>query len=162
MSAIRRPGTASAAILVGLSLSLVVAHAVAPRWSRCAGLDVWNLPALERTQQAAADELAEIEARAEQSLARRTAANQVAAHLAAGGTSLPAAADIMAELFRDDLGMTGTLNRVYANEPSLRHRFARHAIERVARLPGLDPARLAAVVERLEAECRTMPAPSSL
>ena len=34
MTAIRRPGAASAAVLFGLSASLVAAHAIAPEWSR--------------------------------------------------------------------------------------------------------------------------------
>ena len=47
MTVIRRPGTVSAAVLVGLVASLVSAHVIAPEWSRSAGLDVWNLPSLE-------------------------------------------------------------------------------------------------------------------
>ena len=152
MTAIRRPGTASAALLVGLSLSLVAAHAVAPDWSRRAGLDVWNIASLERAYENAAEEQADVYALEERATARRAAANQVATELIADPTRLPTAADELSEVFRQDSGMRFVLKSLFPAAPSERHVYARHAISRIEYLLKHDPARRAAVLARLEAE----------
>ena len=89
MTAIRRPGAASAAVLIVLSASLVTAHAFAPEWSRRAGLDVWNLAALEGQYRDAAAERTDVAARADRAAARRAAGNQIAAQLIDGAATLP-------------------------------------------------------------------------
>lgn len=156
MTAIRRPGAASATVLIALSASLVAAHLIAPDWSRRAGLDVWNLAALEHEYRDAAEERADLAAQADQDAARRTAGNQIAAQLIDGTTTLPVAADDLREVFRGDSGRRMLLGLAYPAAPSDRHLFARHGIDRVAMLLAEDPARRAAVVVRLEAEYRAM------
>ena len=156
MTVIRRSGTTSAAVLIGLSLSLAAAHALAPNWCRRAGLDVWNYTALREQQRQAAEERDEVAARGEEAAARRAAGNQIAAELIAGTIGLPTAADELAEVFRQDQGMRLVLEHVHYTAPTERHRFARHAIDRVGNLLCDDPARLSAVKARLEAEYRAM------
>ena len=156
MTAIRRPGAASATVLIALSASLVAAHLIAPEWSRRAGLDVWNLAALEHQYRDAAAERADLTAQGEQDAARRTAGNQIAAQLIDGTTTLPAAAADLLEVFRADSGRRMLLGLVYPAAPTERHLFARHGIDRVAMLLAEDPARSAAVVARLEVEYRAM------
>lgn len=155
MTTIRRPGAASAAVLVGLSVSLVTAHALAPDWSRRAGLDVWRLPALERECLNLVEERNEVEARAERSARRRETANQIAAQLISGAIALPAAADEIRGIFCEDEGMVATLKHTYP-APTERLRFARHTIERAARLLVDEPDRCAALRARLEVEYREM------
>lgn len=156
MTAIRRPGAASGTVLVALSASLVLAHAIAPDWSRRVGMDVWNYAALEEQYHAAADEHAEVMAHEERSTSRRAAANQVAAKLIANSTSLPAAADELAEIFREDEGMRIVLEAMHRDAHTERHVFARHAIHRVRAVLVDEPARRDAAVARLEAEYRAM------
>jgi hypothetical protein len=156
MTAIRRPGAASAAALLALGASFVAAHALAPEWSRRAGLDVWNLPAASAQLRAAAEEREAVLADAERSARRREAANQTAAKLAAGNVPLPAATDEIAEIFRDEPAMPVALGCRYADVPAGRLRFARHTIDRATRFLDDDPDRRAVVLARLEAEYRAM------
>ena len=156
MTAIRRPGTASAAVLIALSLSVATAHAIAPDWSRRAGLDVWNLSALERQYQSAAEHRADIDAEAERAASRRLAANQIAAKLTNEPHTLPTAADELAEVFQYDPGVLTTLAVYHTAARTERHLFARHAIDRVSRLLADEPARRTAVLARLEKEYRAM------
>lgn len=158
MTVIRRPGAASAAVLIGLSACLVAAHAIAPDWSRRAGLDVWNLAAAEEAGRDAVEQRAEIEANGERAARRRETANHTAAQLAAGTITLPAAADEIRAIFADDKGMALTLATTYHAVPTDRLRFARHTIERATRLLLDDPTRLEDVSARLEAEYCAMAA----
>jgi hypothetical protein len=156
MTAIRRPGAASAAVLIGLSASLVVAHLIAPEWSRRTGLDVWNLTALEEQYRVAVEQRQDVVAHAEQAATRRATANQIAAKLIAGTTPLPVAADELAEVFHEDEGMRSVLRTMYQHSPTTRHMFARHAIDRVKGLLVDEPAHRKAVVARLEVEYQDM------
>lgn len=156
MTTIRRPGAASAAVLVGLSLSLVAAHAIAPDWSRRAGLDVWSLPALEREHLNVAEERDDVEAKAEQAARRRETADQLAAQLISGTITLPTATDEIHKIFCEDVGMVITLAHTHRDAPTERLHFARHTIERAARLLLDEPARCAALRARLEVEYREM------
>jgi hypothetical protein len=158
MSAIRRPGAASAAVLFGLSTSLFAAHMIAPDWSRRTGLDLWNLPSLNAEFRAAADEQDKVSADAERSARRREAANQIAANLATGATTLAVATDEVVEVFQDEPGVKMVLASAHQVCPTDRDRFARHLIERVKRVLAADPDRRAAVVARLEDEFRALSA----
>ena len=157
MTTIRRPGAASAAVLVGLSVSLVAAHALAPDWSRRAGLDVWSLPALERERLNVTEERHDVEAKAIESARRRETANQIAVQLISGAITLPTATDEIHKIFCEDVGMVVTLAHTHPAAPTDRLRFARHTIERAARLVE-EPDRSAALRARLEGEYREMAA----
>jgi hypothetical protein len=161
MTTIRRPGAASAAVLIALSTTLVTAHAVAPEWARRTGLDVWNYAALQEQYRTAVEEQAEVEAYGERAASRREAGNQIAGELILGTTSLPKAADELMEIFRHDSGTRVTLETLHYTAPTERHRFARHAIDRVRSILCDEPERLAPVLARLEAEYRAMCAPES-
>jgi hypothetical protein len=160
MPAIRRPGVASATVLIGLAGCLVVAHAVSPDWSRRAGLDVWNMPAIEEQRSAVAAEREDLVAKADRHARRREVANAVAARLLAGEITLPQAADEVRNLFAEDSGFEVSLTVSYPDVPTERLRFARHMIERASRQFGADPDRDAAVLARLEAEYAAMVAAS--
>ena len=157
MTAIRRPGAASAAVLVGLTVSLAAAHAIAPEWSRSAGLDVWNIAEVEKARRSAVERRAEIHAHAEHCARRREIANQLAAQLVANTTTLPAATDEVRALFADDTGFVVMFESLYPTVPTERLRFARHVIERTKRFL-TNPAQFEAVTARLEAEYRAMAA----
>lgn len=162
MTVTRRPGAASAAVLLALGASLVAAHLIAPEWSRRTGLDVWNAASANEQLRRATDERDEVQNGAERAASRRETANQIAAQLAAGHITLPAATDELLEVFHDDVGMKCVLETINPGAPTERHRFARHAIERVKLLPSGDPTRRTAVVERLEADYRAMcPSPDA-
>lgn len=156
MTAIRRPGNASVAVLLALGAGLVAAHVIAPEWSRRVGLDVWNLPSETTLLRDATERHEEVLEDADRAARRREAASQIATKLINGTASLPEAADEIAELFRDEPGMSLTICINFQNEPTDRHRFARHAIQRAKRLLVDDPTHSAAVVARLEAEYRAM------
>jgi hypothetical protein len=156
MTTIRRPGVASAAVLVGLTASLFAAHLIAPDWSRRAGLDVWNLGEAERDRRAVAEERADLDATADRLHLQIEAADHVAARLIAGTVALPDAADELAALLRDCPGRQLALDRAYGDALDQRRQYALHAIDRAARLLEDDPARRDAVRARLEEEYRAM------
>jgi hypothetical protein len=158
MTAIRRPGATSAAVLFGLSSSLLAAHMIAPDWSRRTGLDLWNLPSLNAELRSATDEQEKVWADGERSARRREAANQIAANLAAGATTLAVATDEVLEVFHDEPGIGIVLASLYKTAPTERDRFARHLIDRVKRVMIGDPGRIAVVVEQLEDEFRALSA----
>lgn len=156
MSTIRRPGAASAAVLVGLTVSLCAANLLAPEWARGAGLDVWNYPVLEARQRSLTEERAEMHARAESETRRRALADQLAGRLVTGDTPLAAVAAEVAELFAADTGWWTTLESLHPGLPDRRLLHARHAIDRAVRQLDRDPARQAAVRARLEGEYRAL------
>jgi hypothetical protein len=151
MPPIRRRGAAPAATLIGLTLSLASAHAVAPEWSRRAGLDVWNLPGEQELLREATERRAEVNDYAESCARRREAADHVALRLAEG-LPLERGTDEIMDLFRGDDGLCISLQVRFHEAPTARHAFALHAIDRVKRVLDGDPARGAAAVARLEAE----------
>jgi hypothetical protein len=157
MTTFRRRGAAPTATLLGLVLIFVAAHAVAPRWSRDVGLDVWNFPAAQEQLQRASEEEAEVLARGEQSARRHAAAAEVVLRLA-DGLPLAEATDELMELLGDDTGTLSMLSVAHRDAPTLRHAFALHAIERFRRAFEDDPARRDAVLPRLEAEYRQLDA----
>lgn len=158
MTAIRRPGAASATVLLALATGLVAAHALAPGWSRRAGLDVWNLAEAQRTHRCALEDAAAADERAERAARRRAVANQLAADLVAGTAALAPAADRLRALFDDDPGVLVSLEIAHPGARTPRLRFARHAIDRATRSLAGDPARRGAVTARLEAEYRALAA----
>ena len=156
MTVIRRPGTASATLLVGFTVSVFAAHLVAPEWSRRAGLDVWNLAEAERAHQSAVEDRAELNLTEQRLLRRIEAADHVALRLAAGDLALPAAADELAALYREQHAAVAALELHHADVTDRRRLFALHAIERATRLLEGDPPRRAAVLARLEREYHGM------
>jgi hypothetical protein len=162
MTAIRRPGATSVAVLFVLGASLVTAQVLAPEWVRGAGLDVWNLPSAEADLRTAVEERNAVNSAEERRARCREAANQIAAQLAAGAIPLPAAADQIAEMFRGDNGPNVAIRAAYPTAPTDRHRFARHAIDRVKRVLSDEPDRCAAAVAVLECEYVALGAPSDV
>ncbi len=157
MTTMRRSGAVSVTALVGLSLSLAAAHTLAPEWSRRAGLDVWNLPSLQKEYRQADEDRAEVEAFGDRAAKRREIADHITRKLA-NGMPLAAATEELMELYQDDQGMLTTLESLYRVAPTARHRFALHAIERTQRLFRDDPERWKAVSARLHAEYKVFDA----
>jgi hypothetical protein len=158
MHVFRRPGVVSTAVFLSLTLSFATAHAVAPQWSRDAGLDVWNLPALNAELKEATEERSNVVEHEEQSAKRRETANHIAMKLA-DGFALSEGADELVHVFQNERGMIETLKAIYPDVPSLRHLFALHAIDRVKRVTH-DPVRCEAAVARLEAEYKMLEDPA--
>ncbi len=156
MATIRRPGVASAAALIGLSVSMVGAHLLAPEWSRSVGLDVWNYASAEDERRGAADERDAVEARSARAADRRAVADQLAARLVTRDASLATVAGELLDLFRTDPGSQRTLACWNPGVRDPRLLYARHAVERVRRLLPDDLVRREAALARLEAEYREM------
>lgn len=156
MTAFRRPGTVSATLLIGLCISLGTAHAIAPEWSRRAGLDVWNVNEVESDYRIASEEQNAVHDQADRAAERRSAARQITTKLIAGTTSLPTATDELMAVFEQDTGVRLTVETVHRGAPTERHRFALHAIDRVRNHLADDPATCATVVARLEDEYEAM------
>lgn len=80
LSVFSRRGAARAALVVLITLTALTAH---PTWARSLGVDVWNLPALQRELRTTVDERARLEA-ANDVIHRRVAVRQaIAAELVA-------------------------------------------------------------------------------
>lgn len=158
MATIRRPGAASAAVLIGLTASLVAANLIAPEWARRTGLDVWNYAALEAERCSAAEVRAEMEAQAERDGRRRVRADQLALRLAARDATLAAVALEIMELFSDDTGWRRSLEVRNPDVRDPRLLYARHTIHRAVRQLDHDPARQDEVRTRLEADYKELEA----
>src|SRR5262245_27942575 len=89
----RRPGIASVAVLGGITAALLTAHAVAPEWSRAAGLDVWNISTVEDEFRATQDRRDELEAEHARLLRRVALADRLGTELIDGQIRLADAAD---------------------------------------------------------------------
>lgn len=158
MATIRRPGAASAAVLIALSASVAGAHLLTPEWSRRMGLDVWNLAAVEEERRLAVEERADMDAKAEFCARRRAVADRIAVRLIARDADLATVAVELFDLFGEDSGVRCTLE---ASNPKVRDPrllFAGHAIQRVSRLLVHEPARWATVRAQLEADYRELEA----
>lgn len=151
MTAVRRPGTASVVTLLALALGLVAVNALAPEWAASVGADVWNAPAARADHSRAVAETEAMDQHVETSADRRYRANQCAADLAAGTVDLATAADELERILSPMAGYRFMLEAVFGPQPTARHLYARHAIERATRNEP-NPARRAALEERLEAE----------
>ncbi|HEY1191213.1 MAG TPA: hypothetical protein VGE74_26495 [Gemmata sp.] len=156
MTTIRRPGAASATVLIGLIACLIGANLLAPEWARRTGLDVWNYAALDAERQAATETRAEMDAKAERNCRRRARADQLAMRLVTRDTTLEGASLEIMEMFRDDPGSRCALEAHNPGVRDLRLLFARHTIQRATRLISHDPGRQNAVRERLEADYRVL------
>ena len=149
MSSARRTG---AVAVVSLVLSVAVASAVAPCWTRDAGLDVWNVAALTEEcdhERARGQQLTD-----ERNLLRSQmeASEGVAARLAEGNLSLADAVRELDEINRDRPGFDESLDYRFHDLPTRGAKLARCAMARaVARLEG-EPSHQAEVQRRLEAE----------
>lgn len=155
MTAVRRPGTASAVTLLALAAGLVLVNAVAPEWAASVGADVWSAPAARAEHTRAVGETEAMNEHADRCAECRLRANQCAAALAAGTIDLASAADELNRILSPMSGYRSLLENVYGPQPTERHLFARHAIERVQRNEP-DAARRAELTERLEAEFAAM------
>jgi hypothetical protein len=161
MTVIRRPGIVSVATLAAVTATLVAAQAVAPGWVRSAGLDVWNLAAVEAGYRTAADHRADLAAAHDHFLRQVAASDQVVGLLIDGRLPLAAAAEELELINRGRPGFYEMLQFHHSGAGSDRRALAaRYAIVKVGRRLAADPARLAAVSARLEAELQTMTTPS--
>ena len=157
MISARHTGVIAVISLVAIVLTVTVAPAVAPRWSRDTGLDVVNVVAVteqydeERTRgQQLTDDRNLLRSQME-------ASEGVAARLAGGNLSLTDAVREFDAINRDRPGFEESLDYRFNDCPTREAKLARAAIARaLARLEG-DPSHQAEVQRRLEAEYATLP-----
>lgn len=152
----RRPGIASVAVLAGISAALLTAHAVAPEWSRDAGLDVWNAPRLEAEHRESKDRRAELEVVHEQLRQRVAIADSLCARLIGGRVRLADAADEVVRLNRDRDGFYCVLRLEHPFATTERELAARYLLAKVTDRLADDPSLRTEATRRLEAEYRTI------
>ena len=155
MLTFRRAGTASAALLPALAVTLGLSRATTPEWVRQAGLDVWNSQAAWSNLGANREEADRLREQAERLHRSIEAVDHLSARLAEGTVSLAEATDATEPLVRDRPGFSYAAGLYYA-APTFRLSVARYLIDRVRRVLAGDPGRLAAAVRRLGAEYTAM------
>jgi hypothetical protein len=158
MTAIRRTGAASAAVLSGLALTLGVAQAAVPQWIHEAGLDVWNISRYRDALRASAEESARLQEETELLRQSIESLDHVTMRLAAGMIPLDEATNESEPLLRDRPGFQTTAI-VYYSAPTLRLSIARYLIQRVESPLQSNPSQLAIVSRKLEAEYAEMNRP---
>jgi hypothetical protein len=151
----RRRGAARLAVLTTTAaVAALLTATAAPGWTRAAGLDVWNLPALEREMKAGVAESRRLDEELEHSARRQGVKEALVANLIAGRTTLAEVVADFAELDRCQPWFPEAL-RVGHPGRSDREVTARavveYALSRVA-----DPAKRAEVRRRLEAELQSL------
>jgi hypothetical protein len=137
--------------VTGFAAALALTSAVAPAWARELGLDVWNYPELRENLRVTEQQLHRGEA--DLALLHRQIAygDRVARRLADGSLSLRDAVEELEPVCRERVGFESVCQYQY-RATTFRQGVARYALRRVAVLLAHDPARRAAVTERLEAE----------
>lgn len=148
----RRTGIASIAILVGIVSAVGIAHAIAPEWSRAAGLDVWKLTDVEADYQESVSRGEELEAIQYRLNQQITASENVVTLLIESRLPLSAASDELCQINSDRNGLVDSLIWTYPETRTVQQRFAQYAMAKARRRLADDPARLNAVMTRLEAE----------
>jgi hypothetical protein len=132
MTTVRRTGTASAAVLSGLVLTLGVAQAAAPEWTRHVGLDVWNLSGLRAQVQGLHEEAADLESQEDRLRLEVEALDNLTARLVAGDVSLAEATAAAEPIMRERTGFD-TAARLNYPAPTFTHSVARYLIHRAGR-----------------------------
>jgi hypothetical protein len=155
MSNARRAGATSATTLIGLALTVVFVHALAPDWIRRLGLDVWNLPAAIAATRSADEELATLNAQEDQLFREIQLGNQITSQIAAGTLSLRAAVDEMEPILQNREGFAVTIKQRY-RAATFRLAVAHYLISRVPAVMNSEPLRQSTVLTQLEYEYAQM------
>jgi hypothetical protein len=155
MTAFRRTGTTSAAVLSGLVLTLGLTHASAPEWSRRTGLDVWNLADTRASLREISEESARLGEESEQLRESIEAVEHITTRLIAGELTLSRATDLIEPLMRERPGFRWSAAMTHT-APTFRLSVARYLIDHVQRTGQTDPSRLAESIAQLQAEYEAM------
>jgi hypothetical protein len=151
MTSVHRAGAVSTVALSAVALTLGLAQAVAPRWVKHVGLDVWNLPNLRTASKAADDEAIELQAKEEQLRQSIEVSEHIAARLVEGAVTLAQAIDELEPLLRERPGFDyGYQTNYHVN--TFRQGVARYTINRAQRMLAANPSRWATISPHLEAE----------
>jgi hypothetical protein len=151
MISVRRAGGTSAATLLCLALTIVLAHMLAPNWTQRSGLDVWNLPTAVASSQTADQEAASLNAKENQLQREIELSDHVSAQLASGNLALKLAVDEMEPILQNRSGFAMAVKGMNPSF-SFRQGVARYLISRVPRIMNNDPVLQIAVLDRLEYE----------
>ncbi|MDB5312123.1 MAG: hypothetical protein JWO38_6325 [Gemmataceae bacterium] len=152
MSTRRRTGIVSAVLLTGMTGGLTLVHAVAPDWSRRAGLDVWNVIAAEGELAKATAESEALEMKGDQMHRQIEASESVVGLLVEGRMSLPAATDELLVVNAGRVRFFKNQSFSYPDTATARERVARYAIAKAQQRLSADPIRQREVSSRLWAE----------
>ena len=151
MTTVPRTGATTAATLLGLAFTIVLAQTIAPHWVRRAGLDLWSLPAAMAASRTADRESVELNAMERKLFREIDYSEHLAAELVAGTLTLEAAVNEMEPILKTRSGFLAGL-RVQYNTSSLRQGVARYLIARISRVTRFDPALESDARLRLECE----------
>jgi hypothetical protein len=155
MTTVRRAGATTVATLCGLALTVVAADAIAPRWVREAGLDVWNMSSAISANKTADEKYASLKVKEQQLYQDIQLGNNVAEELAAGTITLKDAVDEMEPVMKNRTGFVVSLQVCYGTS-SLREGVARYLISRIPRSRTHDLVELSNTLYRLECEFETL------
>jgi hypothetical protein len=150
-----RAGTVSAGVLLGLALTLTVAHIYAPHWSRRIGLDIWNLNTAVTNLQRVYEDAARLRIQEEQWRQEYELADTLAAMLVTGNISLAEATDLLQPNLQSRPGFD-VVAFVHYKAPTLRHGVARYLIARISWHLCSSPIQYVITTTRLEAEYAAM------
>jgi len=128
MMTMRRAGATSAATLIGLALTIVVAHAMAPKWLRAVGLDVWNYPVAVAANKEANQESQSLDAQHEQLCKEIELSDYVAEQVISGTLSLEAAVDELEPVLSHRCNFDRVMRIIYHAE-TFRQCVARYLIQ---------------------------------
>jgi hypothetical protein len=149
MKTSRRVGVVSLATLSACFLAGIVAHTVAPEWTRTAGLDFWNLPAARREQQREDQRTREIEASAEDLCQRVAADNTVAQAVIDDRMEWTVAVDQILEINRNYVGFLISLETRFFPLKDPRELAARYLWEKIETKLARDASRRNEVMSRI-------------
>jgi hypothetical protein len=155
MTAFRRTGTTSAAVLSGLVLTLGLTHAFAPGWSRRAGLDVWNLADARASLREVSEESARLDEESERLRESIETAEHITTRLIAGELALSRATDLVEPLMRERPGFRWHATPTHS-APTFRLSVASYLIDHAQRTGRIHPSRLAQFIAQLQAEYEAM------
>jgi hypothetical protein len=143
--------------LVALALAVSVAVAAArPAWAASAGLDVWNLPDLDRQTADATEESRDLDARDAEVRERIDLKERLVENLVAGRTTLAEVAAQFVALNESRPEYARLIRETYPGATE-EEKVARHVVENaLLRLAGRPAAERAEVAARLDGELRRL------
>jgi hypothetical protein len=127
MTTARRAGASSAATLFALATAIVLAHVVAPDWTKAAGLDLWEVPALRNQTANYAKHCSELNEEIEESRNRVAIKEHLIELLVSGEMSLKDVTDEFLELNRGHNNYMIMIRRTF-NGSTDREKIARNVL----------------------------------
>jgi hypothetical protein len=155
MTTVRRTGTVSVANVFGLALTVGLVSLAAPKWTEEVGLDIWDVPALQKEIETEANLGLDLNLEIEESKSRLELKEQLIANLRAGRITLKEVTAAFLTLNESQPVSMFLIRSIYQGATD-EEKTARNAIAFAIQRKSDSPARETEVLARLLTEFREL------